>query len=107
MYRKPNPLRFSAYIEECALSLETEMAAASDQYLVQHVRLVHLTEEIGQVFNNTGAISAEINHPMTEEKAKFCIKAVDAHINSVRNSIPPSAVDSSQWSLPSFTLVQT
>ncbi len=101
MYRKLNPLRFSAYIEECALSLATEMAAASDQYLVQHVRLVHLTEEIDQVFNN-GVISAEINHPMTEDRAKFCVKAVEAQINTMRTSIPLSAVDSSQLSLPSL-----
>ncbi len=85
--------------------MATEMAAASDQYLVQHVRLVHLTEEIGQVFNN-GAISAETNPPMTEDRAKFYVKAVEAQINTIKNSIPLSAVDSSQLSLPSFTLVQ-
>jgi hypothetical protein len=76
------------------LSLTSEGAASSDQYLIQHVRLVRLTEDISQIFND-GGVSAEVNHPMSEDKVKFCVKAVEAQIETMRNSIPPSGIGSS------------
>ncbi|RFU35059.1 hypothetical protein B7463_g1277, partial [Scytalidium lignicola] len=81
--RRPNPLPYNEYMEECALSLQKEQLAPSDVSLSHYLRLHHLSEEIADAFNfgdsQTGVLS--------ETKIKICVSEFDRQITKVRNEL--------------------
>ncbi|KAH8808661.1 hypothetical protein F5884DRAFT_378940 [Xylogone sp. PMI_703] len=82
--RRPNPLPYSEYMEEVALSLQKENLAPSDTSLIYFLRLMHIAEEIVYAFNfgdsETGALS--------ESKIRLCVAEFDRQITKVRNELP-------------------
>lgn len=86
-YRKVNTLPYSSYVNECALSLAAEKNEPSDAYLIHHVGLLQILEEIRSTL---GCDMSDSRTTVSEEKLNLYITAFESKLNDLKHKFPSS-----------------
>lgn len=86
MCRKQQPLTFTPYMEECALSLQEDSEVESDKILIYYVRLLRIFNDVYTEFQY-----GDSNHTlsMSDDKVQVLVKSLEAQLSSWRASLPP------------------
>lgn len=89
--RRPNLVRWSDYMRECIDVLSTSPdAAPSDRQLCEHIKIIHICEDIGQQFlmdDSNAQIS--INDP----KVTYALNVFENQLTTWRQQVPPEVYD--------------
>lgn len=91
--RKAGALKYSKYLEECALSLAAESRVPSDLTIVHYLRLAHHAAEVDETF---GYGDAETAQNITDERLQFYMKYFETKRENLRSSIPPELAGDSK-----------
>lgn len=86
MCRKQQPLTFTPYMEECALSLQEDSEVESDKMLIYYVRLLRIFNE---VYNEFEYGDPDHTLSMSDDKVQVLVKTLEAQLSSWRASLPP------------------
>lgn len=85
--REIEPIRFSAYAEECCQLLEEERKYASDVFLVHLVRIARMSGRITRTLSpDDWSTSSTISAP----PIGAYVTALQAELRSIKSSLPPS-----------------
>lgn len=86
MCHKQQPLTFTPYMEECALSLQQESEVESEKILIHYVGLLRIFNEVYDEFQY-----GESDHTlsMSDDKVQVLVKSLEAQLSSWRASLPP------------------
>lgn len=85
--RRPNLIRWTNYMHECINVLETSPdALPSDRYLVQHVKIQHICEDIGSSFSMDDSSATSIS--ITDPKVTYALTILEKQLKEWESSIP-------------------
>lgn len=83
--RKVGTLKYTPYLEECALTLRRESSLPSDEILIHFVRLIHHAENVCDTFDYDSTHS--VPH-IPEEQLQFYVRSFNATLDSITAQIP-------------------
>lgn len=89
--RRPNFIRWNSYLDECIKVLESAPETLpSDKRLCQHVKLMHINEEVGVRFSMDDP-SATI--AISDPRVQFAIGAFEKRLEDWGPGVPKSQWD--------------
>ncbi|KAF3925328.1 hypothetical protein ABW20_dc0108847 [Dactylellina cionopaga] len=99
--RRPNLLRYSAYMGECVEFIEKcPDATLHDRIICQWVKLQRITEEVGIAFGYEDAV-AKVN--LAETRIQFALKGFERQLEEWEKNLPPEC-ETKTVRLASYTL---
>ncbi|KAF2816787.1 uncharacterized protein BDZ99DRAFT_374589 [Mytilinidion resinicola] len=93
LFRKGNPLQYTEYMEQCAVSLAEESPYPSDKILVHFVRLVYINE---QVYDNLHHGDWGTGDTTNDEKIKLLVGAIERQLKNWKSKLPHELMDHCQ-----------
>ncbi|KAF2503286.1 hypothetical protein BU16DRAFT_555293 [Lophium mytilinum] len=90
LFRKANPLQYTEWLEQCAVSLAEESTYPSDKVLVHFVRLMHINE---QVYDNLHHGDWGTGDTTNDEKIKLLVDAIERQLKGWKSKLPPELKD--------------
>ena len=89
--RRPNMLRYNAWVDECTELLETTTSAAeSDRCLVAWVKLLKITEEIGTTFSFDDIDNIA---SLSEYRVQLMLKGFEKAFTVWEKDLPPDVMN--------------
>lgn len=88
-----DPMRFTAYTEECCRVLEDTAQHPSDKYLVKLVQMHQMTDRINHVLTFDQHHPTE---PIFSAPVGMCIKALEADLRRIKDSITLNTLNDSK-----------
>ncbi|KAK6496813.1 hypothetical protein TWF481_001797 [Arthrobotrys musiformis] len=99
--RRPNLLRYSAYMGECVEFIEkSPEATLHDRIICQWVKLQRITEEVGIAFGYEDSV-AKVN--LAETRIQFALKGFERQLEEWEKNLPPDC-ETKTVRLASYTL---
>ncbi|KAK6522817.1 hypothetical protein TWF281_002248 [Arthrobotrys megalospora] len=99
--RRPNLLRYSAYMGECVEFIEkSSEATLHDRIICQWVKLQRITEEVGIAFGYEDSV-AKVN--LAETRIQFALKGFERQLEEWEKNLPPEC-ETKTVRLASYTL---
>ncbi|KAK6340211.1 hypothetical protein TWF730_001978 [Orbilia blumenaviensis] len=99
--RRPNLLRYSAYMGECVEFIEkSPEATLHDRIICQWVKLQRITEEVGIAFGYEDSV-AKVN--LAETRIQFALKGFERQLEEWEKNLPPEC-ETKTVRLASYTL---
>jgi hypothetical protein len=88
-----DPMRYTAYTEECCRIVEDAAQYPSDQYLVKLVQMHRITDRINHVLTFDQYHPTE---PIFSAPVGMCIKVLEADLRQIKDSITPTTLNDSK-----------
>ena len=87
-FPKPNNLKYTDYINRCALSLQQEMEVATDEFLPSLIRLNHLTEDVNTMYRME---SSDYQNELIEARLKTHLQNFQLQLQDWESSLTRNA----------------
>lgn len=83
--RKPSPLKFTPYLDECALSLNKDPQYPSDLNLVHELQYFRVAEAVTEAFDHSSKDSVQ---DLGDGKIKILVRALVMQLDNSFSSLP-------------------